>query len=429
MNLIAENIFSFLDETSLRNCESVSKCWYFVIRYGKVWKHLYHKVSIRKPLLKTLLQLSESETEDKDEMGNDEFKFKKVFSAPQQICKNWSGGKYKTSTTNLGQLKVSVFTMDARRIIFGVNSSVPPSIMVWNRWTLEPECLLVGTIRARISHLIIHEELIFCSHSNGKIVIWDLLTKRTIMHIHDEVPEWVYWVDLHVAHGQLVIGYNIHPDDDDVDGEDYTYITIRRICDPLTNMEVENKEHIPNGTICHLASDKNYFVLFLESDEFVKFQLRSPSNFQIIREINILSEVRFAYNSGRLVTVNLEERQIKVWDSETLTVKQRWSITRNCGVQELFLTSSHILFLASTDDTHQLIVWDLTFTGDDISVTKQAENGLFQCILSSEELDALDNCALLFNFDELQILTVSFNNVSPTSLQSVLTRRDFVTRN
>ena len=427
MNLIAEDILSYLDETSLRNCESVSKYWYLVIREGKLWKRLYNRVCLKKPLLTTILQLREA----KIQMQNDEFQFKKLFTAPKQLCKNWRDGKYSTLKTNLGEVKVSVFTMDAKRILLGVNSSVPPSIIVWNRWTLEHECLLVGSILARITDLALHGEVIFCSHSDGKIAVWNLLTQRVIMQIQDEgVPEWVYWVDLRVAHGFLVGAFNIHADPDEaIDFEDYTCITVWRICDPLSKMGIESREHIPNGmTVCHLASDDKYFAVFLESFDLVKFQLRSSSNFQnIIREVHIATGSRFDYHSGRLVTISIEERQMKVWDSETLTVKQSWPITLDCYVDDLSITCNHIILFASVQGVNKFIVWDLPSTTDgDTSPVKQSKE-LFQCEMNSEEFYTMDHDALLFKFDELQSLTISCNYPSPTTpLQSTLTRRDFL---
>ncbi len=64
MNLIAENILWHLDDISLKNCESVSKTWYLVIRNGNLWKLLYNNVSHKNPLLQALLQVLFKKSQD-----------------------------------------------------------------------------------------------------------------------------------------------------------------------------------------------------------------------------------------------------------------------------------------------------------------------------------------------------------------------------
>ena len=64
MDLIAKDILSYLDETSLRNCESVSKSWYFVIRRGKLWKEPFNRYAKWYPTFGALLLHKKSENID-----------------------------------------------------------------------------------------------------------------------------------------------------------------------------------------------------------------------------------------------------------------------------------------------------------------------------------------------------------------------------
>ena len=49
MILIARDIFFLLDFRSLRNCELVSKSWYFAIRNDNIWKRRYHREEMKRP--------------------------------------------------------------------------------------------------------------------------------------------------------------------------------------------------------------------------------------------------------------------------------------------------------------------------------------------------------------------------------------------
>jgi hypothetical protein len=45
----ARDIFFLLDFRSLRNCELVSKSWYFAIRNDNIWKRRYHREEMKRP--------------------------------------------------------------------------------------------------------------------------------------------------------------------------------------------------------------------------------------------------------------------------------------------------------------------------------------------------------------------------------------------
>ncbi|KZS06261.1 Uncharacterized protein APZ42_030322 [Daphnia magna] len=231
MNLVVETILSFLDHNSLQSCEFVSKTWYLVIRNGKLWKRLYGRVSQRKPLLQNLM--ARRELEAKHDTENDEFLYKRLFYAQQTLVQNWSSGKYKTSLKALGEVSVSIFTMDARRILYGLRTSpsVPSSIMVWNGWTMESEHFLVGH-QEWITDMQICGDLIFCSYYDGTILVWDQKTKEVVQQFQDQ--EVVDWVVIHASHGLLITCTSILSGLTDQD----ISVTIRRIHSP-TEMAIE----------------------------------------------------------------------------------------------------------------------------------------------------------------------------------------------
>ncbi|XP_045025122.1 F-box and WD repeat domain-containing 11-B-like [Daphnia magna] len=231
MNLVVETILSFLDHNSLQSCEFVSKTWYLVIRNGKLWKRLYGRVSQRKPLLQNLM--ARRELEAKHDTENDEFLYKRLFYAQQTLVQNWSSGKYKTSLKALGEVSVSIFTMDARRILYVLRTSpsVPSSIMVWNGWTMESEHFLVGH-QEWITDMQICGDLIFCSYYDGTILVWDQKTKEVVQQFQDQ--EVVDWVVIHASHGLLITCTSILSGLTDQD----ISVTIRRIHSP-TEMAIE----------------------------------------------------------------------------------------------------------------------------------------------------------------------------------------------
>ena len=408
MNSIAEGILLNLDSISLKNCEAVSKTWYLVVRNGNLWKQFYSSVSKENPLLQTLLQRRELETTHQTD--SDEFLFKRLFSAQQNLNKNWNCGKYFTTKTTLGEVSVSIFVMDTKRFLFVLRSSpaVPSSIMVWNRWTLHPEHTLVGH-QEWVTDLQICGDLIFCSYYDGTVLVWDLDTKEVVQQFQDQ--EVLDWVVIHAAHGLLVTCTSIAsgPDANDRD----TTITIRRIHSP-TQMVVERQEDIPCMKVCRLQSDSNYFVVFLTSTDEIKLQLRS-ADFHCLRQICdvIPPDVSFAYHSDRLVTGS-SDGLIKIWDIESQTCEYTWTTQEK--IDELRINSRHII---TRNSNGKLTVWNLPGTTD--CKDEEMAKGLFQ--IKGEDVGIMDPS---FAFDELQILAVSVKDVSRTVSLSTLIVRDFM---
>jgi WD40 repeat protein len=416
MNLIAESILSFLDDTSLKNCEAVSKTWYLTIRNGKLWKHLFNRISQRKPLLQTLLKRRELEA--KHDMEKDEFLYKRLLNCQHSLSQNWTSGKYSLSSANVGEVSVSIVVMDAKRILFALRTSpsVPSSIMVWNRWTLESEQYLVGH-QEWVTDLQICGELIFCSYYDGTILVWDLKTKEVVQQFQDQ--EVVDWVVIHAAHQLLITCTSIASGPSDRD----TSITVRRIKSPA-EMVIEATEEIPNYKVCRLVSDENYFAVFLSSSggDWIKLQLRSAADFRCVREMNNLIQVEdsFDYHSGRLVTGS-SEGVIKIWNPETGVCRQTWKSTET--IDQLRLSSQHIIARHSEDT--KFFVWNLPTAAD--LMERQEPNDPVQ-IETCEEVGVMDPS---FIFDELQIINVSVNElelgIPNTSVSSsTLVVRDFL---
>lgn len=413
MNLIAENILSFVDHNSLQSCEFVSKTWYLVVRNGKLWRQLYRRISQQKPLLQTLMKRRELEaTHDVDK---DQFLFKRLFYAQQTLEQSWSSGQYKTTLKAIGEVSVSIFTMDAKRILFGLRTSpsVPSSIMVWNRWTMESEHFLVGH-QEWITDMQICGELIFCSYYDGTILVWDLKTKEVVQQFQDQ--EVVDWVVIHAAHGLLITCTSITSSPTDRD----TSLTIRRIHSP-TEMVIEKTEEISSMKVSVLVSDENYFAVFLSSasGSCIKLQLRSTTDFHCIHEINnlISSEDSYAYHCGWLVTAS-SEGTIKIWDPVTETCVQTWN--SQVKIEELHLSSKHIV---TRNSEGKLFVWDLPMRGSIELEEKPSPSCLFQ-IDGAEEVSIMDPSLVV---DELQILTISVKDIPNTNASSsVLTIKDFL---
>ncbi|KAI9558748.1 hypothetical protein GHT06_015537 [Daphnia sinensis] len=413
MNMVAENILSFLDHTSLQSCEFVSKTWYLVIRNGKLWERLYKRVSQKKPLLQKLMICRKLEA--KHDTENDEFLYKKLFCALHTLEQNWSSGQYKTYLKAVGDVSVSIFTMDARRILFGLRTSpsVPSSIMVWNRWTMESEHLLVGH-QEWITDMQICGDLIFCSYYDGTILVWDLKTKEVVQQFQDQ--EVVDWVVIHAAHGLLITCTSVLSGVTDRD----TSVTIRRIHSP-TEMVIEKTEEISNMKVNKLVSDDNYFAVFLSSSggNCIKLQLRSTVDFQCVHEISnvILREDSYAYHSGWLVTGS-SEGIIKVWNPVTQTCVQTWNSQEK--IEDLHLSSKHIV---TGNSDGKLSVWNLPIS-DRINLLEQpSPRCLFQTN-SAEEVSTMDPSLIV---DELQILTISVKDIPKTDASTTaLTVRDFL---
>ena len=104
---IVEEIFSFLDFSSLTNCELVSKDWNLAIKNGRSWQKIYDKESKKNPLFhKALLgyeEHEESKHQDENNRFPSQFPFKRLFHTRQKIQKNWALGNYSTTILKIGK--------------------------------------------------------------------------------------------------------------------------------------------------------------------------------------------------------------------------------------------------------------------------------------------------------------------------------------
>ena len=101
---IVEEIFSFLDFSSLTNCELVSKDWNLAIKNGRSWQKIYDKESKKNPLFhKALLGYEEHEESKHQDENNQLFLFKRLFQTRHKIQKNWALGNYSTTILKIGK--------------------------------------------------------------------------------------------------------------------------------------------------------------------------------------------------------------------------------------------------------------------------------------------------------------------------------------
>nr|CAH0104440.1 unnamed protein product [Daphnia galeata] len=321
---IVEEIFSFLDFSSLIHCECVSKDWNLAIRNGRSWQKIYNKESKKNPVFHTaLLRYGEHEV-SKCQIENDQFPsqfpFKRLFHTRQKIKENWGVGKYSTTILKIGKVRVTCHVMDEKRIALALvpEDYILPVIKVVNRWTLKIECVLTGSVEKRnIIYLQLYGDMIFGGYKNGTITAWNITTRQIIHQFQDQTVDSDQFVQvlfhaagcLFVSSTQFVSIFGIHSD---------THITIRRIVSP-EEMVIDNTLVFPSSKVLQFDSIPNYFVLFFRNVSFKgRLQLRSEVDFQVVRGIDLESESPiFSYTNGLLVTI---ERSIvyTFWDPETL---------------------------------------------------------------------------------------------------------------
>ena len=354
---IVEEIFSFLDFSSLMNCECVSKDWNLAIRNGRSWQKIYNKESKKNPVFHTaLLRYGEHEV-SKCQIENDQFPsqfpFKRLFHTRQKIKENWGVGKYSTTILKIGKVRVTCHVMDEKRIALALvpEDQLLPIIKVVNRWTLKIECVLTGSVEKRnIIFLQLYGDMIFCGYNNGTITAWNITTRQIIHKFQDQTVENLdhQFVQvlfhaagcLFVSCTQFVSIFGIHH-------HTYmnhdTHITIRRIVNP-EEMVIDNTLVIPSSEVLQFDSIPNYFVLLFRNVSFKgRLQLRSEVDFQVVREIDIeIQSPIFSYTNGLLVTIDNGE-VYTFWDPETLHKMFLFKAAFDKLFDEVFFTSYNLI--------------------------------------------------------------------------------------
>lgn len=324
MFFIAEDIFTRLDDKSLRQCELVSKSWYLVIRNGKIWKKNYEKEARQQPLFhRTLLQRGLHQLNNKDLL------YKKLCRAKENVLNNWDSETYLKTTITIGELNVVCLAMDAKRIVLGVSScqSNPnSSILVYDSSTLERECVLMQPpTEGFIKHLQLLGELVICSFYSQTIIIWDLKTRQVVRQLNDNIDGGSVQVIFCVAHDWLISCFNISPDVLILSDRFDARITVRRMRSPA-DMTIEKTEDFPNCKIEQLEADDNLFAICLRVSQSCKLQLRSRSHFQVIHEIEMTPAFKwFSLQYDRLLTIernpNNGKNLVKCWNIDDVFKK------------------------------------------------------------------------------------------------------------
>lgn len=403
MNDIAVKILLYLDISSLRYSELVSKNWYNFIKNDNLWKLRFEKDAKKNPqLYEAILQRGKCELKRL-------FLYKRLFIARHFVHRNWLFGKHVTITKNVGN-DVYYYTMDAKRIVLAVSTSsfgyddynFTSSIKILNRWSMKSECVLENPTKTKIKKMQLQGEMLFCLHENGTVAIWDLTTQRMVKRIQNRQLK----VLLHATKSLLIICSNFLSSNrnNDLLNVD-TRITIYRIHNP-NEIDVERTEDLVNTEVTKLESDSKYFALFLKTapkEPVIKIELRSTADFQVIRELNIIYKtfIRFGYGSGWLVTY--DEEQIKFWDAETLTCCRSSNPTYGSYMEpcEIFVNSDHALTLfGTTTRTEMMPIYNFF-----VYPLPNKESSQHQSTFSSIQLKRARFYSHFF-LDELQIVTL-----------------------
>lgn len=416
---IAEKILSHLDENSLLHCLLVSKTFSLVIGNIGIWKQLYEEKSKKNPHFHQSLFLQWKALSDNHQVISGAV-LKRLIYDEQKIKNNWKSGKYWLTTRSIWSeiLHLTAFNMDAKRVAFGFRNFDTP-IVVYNRWTFQFECTLLeesfdsASYRVSVRDLQFYGDLLFCLHADGELVVWNLVIFKVVHKYAPIVSRGlVNPRKFHVAHNLLIIsshvisvrGKNSSKNSWIID----TSLSVHRIHNP-GRILLERTEDLLKTNVRGIASDQMYFALFIKLNSVVKLQLRSIADFQIIRQLDIGFNPLFAFNDGRLVT--LEGRGFfRLWDTETFACIKTWPNLTGGQIEEILLDSSHLIARGLTG---QVSVWDLP------TLEKSNNNPSFefQLIGDDEYNKSLMKC------DGLQILTVS--PFEGSSSRPTLTVREF----
>jgi hypothetical protein len=360
MYFIVREIFAYLNEDSLRVCESVSQQWNLAVSDCKMWTKLYQKEQ-QQFLIRGLKARMQAIGWQNSTPKADESWFKKLFDAKLHVEKNWQIGNYRIDEATIRNCRVITVTFDTKRIVFGVipvNYFGFSKIIVCNRWTLDVECVLNCPIQQWITKVHIDGDIIYCSHLEGNIYIWDLQTKEIITIMKKD--ELLQWTKSYLAHGFFVACYFTGTQSNLV-------VSIRRISKPISDMKVEKILRISGSVLRNVDIDKDYLVLSLCRLSFTVYaiQIRSTQHdFSIIHELDFSYDpfFNYSYGNGYLVASLFEEgrENIKLWDIETLKLKATWIENRRFGDRRTnFVSLSHSRLIIETTHNADFVVYDL----------------------------------------------------------------------
>ena len=329
MILIARDIFSLLDFRSLRNCELVSKSWYFAIRNDNIWKRRYHREEMKRPHFYQCLEKHAIFNLHMEHVSLLGCLYNKLLLAIESDQRKLKLPCNLIRKPYIYQMFEDMFlTMDNKRIIVGENNRYserfydiyPVVVFVYDSFTLKIECILKARDAGRIKFMQLQGDLLFCSfYSNKLIYVWDLASKQIVQKLQDDIPGQCVDGLFHAAHGLLISCYNVAAGSKfqkEIDGD--THLIVRRIQSP-TEMAIEKKEHLPLWEINQVESDANYFAVSLSFGvpESREIQIRSKFDFQIIHCIEMTPDYKCcSFHNGQLLIVDIVSNriQIKFWE-------------------------------------------------------------------------------------------------------------------
>lgn len=418
MESVAEQIFSLLDVISLRAAEAVSKLWYSVIKKTKISEKLYQRSKLESPSLGQLFQRRICEGFN---VEADIFWHKRLLNDYEKLKANWTTGNYSKKVIDAG--RCTRFVMDSKRII-AINSTL--SVTMWNRWTLEEECLPLQSNSAltELTHLELFEDYIFCSYRDGAFVVWDITTKSIRFKFQDEQMSGCD-LKIYAAHGLIisfvsVVGHSGR--------YDQTRFCVRTISRPSEIVMQELTSRTPCSRVKDMASDGNYFIVFLYcSNDYIvspkdfKIQLRSTNSFEPLHELDgiMSSSDIFSYCNGWLVVGSSSIRIWKIADNKSFQLSTSISKTSD--------TEYETQIADIQLDGQRLIVRDMDGT---FTVWRFFENKQGTEILGSASIriigERVKRGYQKFKFDQLQIVSVHTHEDESKGRHDLLTLRNFV---
>jgi WD40 repeat protein len=253
--------------------------------------------------------------------------------------------------------------MDSKRIV-GRTWRFPYScsIVVWNRLTMEKECILQepdAIIRySFLSDLQIIKDLVICSYHKGNICIWDLNKKKIIKQFTSNRKS--QYVRLHVCKHLLIGCYTFKKFRGELE-----YLSLFIICeineDP-SKICINRSEMLDDVTVSSIQSNSETFVLFLKTISGLKIQFRTLNNFQVMRELNMEwdpYDLYYTHGYGGFFFASNEEKTIKYYDRDTFSCLRVWTMTHK--ISSLFMYS-HFLIVHTTQG--ELMVFNIYLNWD-----------------------------------------------------------------
>lgn len=205
---VAENILSYLDDSSLRNAELVCKEWRRVIADGMLWKKLIERKVRTDSLWRGLSErrgwsaylFKPRPGEQQPDHSFYRKLYPRILKDIEQIENNWRCGRHTLQRINCrseNSKGVYCLQYDDRRIVSGLRDN---TIKIWDRNSLQCAKVLTGHTGSVLC-LQYDDRVIISGSSDSTVRVWDLNNGEmvnTLIHHCEAV------LHLRFAHGLMV---------------------------------------------------------------------------------------------------------------------------------------------------------------------------------------------------------------------------------